>query len=64
MSPGDNLLVKAFAIYAELEGMKAEDREREVAGHSPANLPEDYFKLADRLNKLSAELDRIQETDK
>lgn len=50
------LMVQAFAVYAEIEGMKAENKFRELRGETPAYIGEDFFKLSAELDKLALEL--------
>ena len=48
--------VKALAVVAEVDGMKAENMIRELKGESLAYNGDDFQKKADQLKRLAVEL--------
>jgi len=46
---GVKRFVLALSVQAEVEGMKAENRSNESAGHEPAHTEEDFIAKSDRL---------------
>lgn len=50
--PSGNTLIELFALYAEVEGMKAENMQREVGGHSMAYDDSNFFAIADKMRAL------------